>query len=142
MDKLEHARLTKRILRRKKKVVPVVNALSTWDLIKYDRMGDIIDYEVWAKLVNEPDYYIIEADQLENVTISTTWLGINALKTQPVDIIVGSHTAASPMIFDTEIKDSFNIVRYKYYYPTETVALKHHFKLVFMADQKMFKELG
>lgn len=141
MDKLSHARLVKRILRRKKKIAPVVNALSTWDLVKYDRTGSEIDYEVWAKLVNEPDYYIVAIDAVENVSIVTTWLGINALKSQSqhVRVINGN---GLPMIFDTEIKDSFNIVRYKYYYPTEEVALKHHDKLVFMADQKMFKELG
>ncbi len=120
----------KRILRRKKRKTAV-----------YDRTGEPIDYEMWAQLINEPEYYMIASDIIDNVSIVTTWFGMDVVSSNKV------YSSDEEMkdclaLFETEIKDSLNVVRQKFYYPSEEIAIKHHNKLVFMADQKMFAQLG
>jgi len=144
MDKFDHMRLTRKILNKNEEIQEkreILNLIR--NAVKYNRMGEVIDNELWKILINEEEYFKIAEDVLKESTITTSWIGINIVKPLKVenDDFIASISPSKPYIFDTEIKDSHNIVRYKYYYPDENVAIKHHQKLVFMAEQKMLKEL-
>jgi len=129
MDKVEHMKLTKKILRRKVRE-PIIGMFSEDIMLtkKYNRMGEPIDNKLWYTLINADDYYKIAEEFIEGFFVKTTWIGMNLLNNEE-----------TPFIYDTEIFHlQYNTVMAKFYYPSDSVAFKHHQKLVFMIDQKMF----
>ncbi len=130
MNKDEHMKLTKKILRRKARE-PIMGMFDddVFACPKYNRLGEPINNKLWHILINADDYYKLAEEFVEGNYVKTSWIGMNIL-----------HNEDRPFIFDTEIINlKYNAVMSKYYYPSEDVAFKHHQKLVFMLDQKMFE---
>lgn len=43
----------------------------------YNRSGFAIDVKEWSKLFGDQKYSVIKRTQIEDITVSTVWLGIN-----------------------------------------------------------------
>ncbi len=132
IDKFDHDKLVSKIIRKKK----TENFSMTFNenilgVKKYDRLSGEISNDHWIKLINEREYFSIATDLLEDILITTSWVGVNMQESIEI-----------PYIFDTEGVDlKRNEIKFRFYYPNENIAFRHHQKLVFMADQKILNEM-
>ena len=107
IDKFDHDKLVSKIIRKKK----TENFSMTFNenilgVKKYDRLAGEISNDHWVKLINEREYFSIATDLLEDILITTSWVGVNMQESIEI-----------PYIFDTEGVDlKRNEIKFRFYY--------------------------
>ena len=87
-------------------------------LEKYNKKGEVITLEEWAKLLEDKEYKIIQQDTLANGKwVSTVWLGLDH-----------NFSGGEPLIFETMVfpKKGNNGELDMERYSTEEEAIKGH----------------
>lgn len=118
---------------KKEEIERIMN--QTRERMYYNRKGEAIDLEQYAKLFANEKYQVVARDLLDGYLVSTVWLGIN----HNFRSLVFNNDPGKPIIFETMIFNGHDEV-YCDRYCTEEQALEGHKKAVDLVNSGEFDE--
>lgn len=83
----------------------------------YDKNGKPLTMMQWGELFQNPDYKIVQQDQIGDIKVSTVWMGMDL-----------GFLNERPIIFETMVFGEFD--QYQERYATEQEALAGHKKII------------
>mgnify|MGYP001608739310 CR=1 FL=1 len=120
MDEYYRKKLLNKILEEKASQYNILKEmLKDLKMSKNDRNLQVIDVHSWLILINDREYSNVQTDTLEEHKVRSTWTGDLA---DPFEFLVTC--SGRPICF-------------KCFYSEEEI-LKHHEKVVFLIEQKIF----
>jgi len=84
----------------------------------YDREGNVLDRDRWISLFGDDDYKVVARTEVDDVMVSTVWLGLNH-----------QYGDGPPLIFETLVIDGGNDGD-MWRYSTEAEAIEGHERAV------------